>query len=213
MQRPLWQRFASHMQHVLALSFAQPHQAPEGLPVPDAPSSASPLTAHERQHTEGLMRINHVGELCAQALYEAQGAWASNATLRAHYAQAGRDEVEHLHWTAYILTTLNGRPSLLNPLWYGGAYALGTLAGMCGDAWSLGFLGETEQQVSEHLEGHLQRLPEEAHLPRAVLQQMWADEQGHAQEAWSLGGRPLPGPITQLMRWSAAFMKTIAYRI
>ncbi|MEW9622621.1 2-polyprenyl-3-methyl-6-methoxy-1,4-benzoquinone monooxygenase [Rhodanobacter geophilus] len=182
---------------------------------------ASPAhgTAHvelddaERRHAAGLMRINHTGEVCAQALYDGQAALARNEANREHLLHAAAEETDHLAWCAERLKELDSRPSLLNPLWYAGSYAIGALAALVGDAVSLGFVVETERQVEAHLAEHLERLPAQDERSRAVLAQMQSDEVRHAQAAQARGGMALPFPIPQLMQASSLVMKTVAYRV
>ena len=177
-----------------------------GLPAPE-PDEA------ERRDIAGLMRINHSGEICAQALYLGQAALARNAATRSHLLHAADEENDHLAWCEARLRTLHARPSLLNPLWYAGSYALGALAALAGDAVSLGFISETERQVEAHLATHIARLPAADAASRAVLAQMQADEARHGATARARGGRELPQPIPRLMHAAAALMKAVAYRI
>jgi ubiquinone biosynthesis monooxygenase Coq7 len=167
----------------------------------------------ERLHAAGLMRINHVGEICAQALYSGQAAVARDAATRADLLAAAAEETDHLAWCAQRLRELDSRPSLLNPLWYAGSYAIGLLAGLRGDGWNLGFVVETERQVEAHLAEHLQTLPEADARSRAILQVMKADEARHADHAQAQGARTLPAPLPSLMAAASRLMKTIAYRI
>ncbi|MBD8874133.1 2-polyprenyl-3-methyl-6-methoxy-1,4-benzoquinone monooxygenase [Rhodanobacter sp. DHB23] len=166
----------------------------------------------ERRHAAGLMRINHTGEVCAQALYDGQAAFARHDGNREHLLHAAAEETDHLAWCAERLKELDSRPSLLNPLWYAGSYAIGALAALAGDAVSLGFVVETERQVEAHLAEHLERLPAQDERSRAVLAQMQADEVRHAQAAQARGGIDLPFPVPQLMQASSMVMKTVAYR-
>jgi len=169
------------------------------------------LSEDERRLSGALMRVNHVGEICAQALYQAQAVTARSPALRAQMAHAARDEVDHLAWTEQRLAELGDRPSRLNPLWYAGAFGIGLLAGRAGDAWSLGFVVETERQVEQHLAGHLDRLPA-ADLPsRAIVAQMKADEARHADEAQAAGAAVVPAPLRGLMRAAAKVMTTTAH--
>jgi 3-demethoxyubiquinol 3-hydroxylase len=176
------------------------------------------LDAQERQHAGALMRINHVGEVCAQALYAGQAFATTNEALRAHFIQAGEEEGDHLAWTAERLKALGAVPSRLNPLWYAGAFGLGALASRMGDAASLGFVVETERQVEAHLDSHL-AAPEQGGLPaadqasRAVVQQMMHEEIEHAQHALAAGAMELPEPIKQAMRGMAKLMTKTAYYI
>ncbi len=159
------------------------------------------------------MRVNHVGEVCAQALYTAQAATTSNPVLRQHFLHAAQEETDHLAWTRQRLDELGARPSLLNPLWYAGALGLGLLAGRLGDKVSLGFVIETERQVAAHLESHLAVLPAHDHASRAIVQQMQADELAHAAQAEHAGGMPLPEPVKGLMRLAAKVMTSTAHHI
>jgi ubiquinone biosynthesis monooxygenase Coq7 len=159
------------------------------------------------------MRVNHVGEVCAQALYAAQSAFAKTPLTREQFKQAGQEEIDHLAWTADRLNELGSRTSLLNPLWYAGSFALGALAAKLGDPVSLGFVVETERQVEAHLYSHLDELPENDLRSRAIVTQMRDDEAAHAQAAAGLGAAELPQPMKQLMRAMAKVMTTTAYRI
>ncbi|GAB3362600.1 2-polyprenyl-3-methyl-6-methoxy-1,4-benzoquinone monooxygenase [Lysobacter rhizosphaerae] len=167
----------------------------------------------ERRHAAGLMRINHVGEVCAQALYVGQAAVARDDATRAHLLEAAQEETDHLAWCAQRLDELDSRPSLLNPVWYAGSYAIGALAGLRGDGWNLGFVVETERQVEAHLDEHLQTLPPADGRSRAILEVMKADEARHADNAQAQGARALPQPVPTLMAMASNLMKTIAYRI
>ncbi len=167
----------------------------------------------ERQHAAGLMRINHVGEVCAQALYCGQAAVARDDATRAHLLEAAQEETDHLAWCADRLRELDSRPSLLNPLWYAGSYAIGALAGLHGDGWNLGFVVETEHQVEAHIDEHLQSLPVADTRSRAILQTMKADEARHAAAAEAAGARILPPPVPTLMAAASKLMKAIAYRV
>jgi ubiquinone biosynthesis monooxygenase Coq7 len=171
------------------------------------------LDAAERRHAAGLMRINHTGEVCAQALYLGQAALARNADNREHLLHAAAEETDHLAWCAQRLQQLDSRPSLLNPLWYLGSYAIGAAAALAGDPVSLGFVVETERQVEAHLAEHLEKLPAQDERSRAVLTRMQADEIRHAQAAQQRGGVELPFPLPQLMHVSSTVMKTVAYRV
>ena len=183
------------------------------LPQPSDPVSATVLSAEDRLLSAALMRVNHVGEVCAQALYAAQALTARSPTLRAQMQAAGREETDHLAWTERRLADLGGRTSLLNPLWYAGAFAIGMLAGRAGDRISLGFVVETERQVEQHLASHLQRLPEGDQASRAVVAQMRDDEARHADQALAAGAVPMPAPVRWLMRQSARVMTTLAHRV
>lgn len=166
-----------------------------------------------RRHAAGLMRVNHTGEVCAQALYDGQAALARDTTNREHLLHAAAEETDHLAWCGQRLAELDSRPSVLNPLWYAGSYAIGALAALAGDTVSLGFVVETERQVEAHLAEHLESLPAQDERSRAVLMQMKVDEARHAQDAQARGGIDLPFPIPQLMRASSMAMKTVAYRV
>jgi ubiquinone biosynthesis monooxygenase Coq7 len=188
-------------------------QASRPSPAPQAATAAEALTPGQKRHSGALMRVNHVGEVCAQALYEAQALTARSADVRARMEQAAREETDHLAWTAQRLQALGDRPSLLNPLWYAGAFAIGLAAGRAGDRWSLGFLVETERQVEEHLAGHLERLPTQDHTSRAIVAQMKADEARHADSALAAGGAALPAPLRWMMRAASKVMTTTAHYI
>jgi ubiquinone biosynthesis monooxygenase Coq7 len=178
------------------------------------PADAVPeaqLSEAERRHVVGLMRVNHCGEVCAQALYQGQALGSRNPALRAELASAAREEEDHLAWTRQRITELGGRTSLLNPVWYVGSLAMGLAAGRLGDRWNLGFLAETEAQVERHLEGHLQRLSPQDVRTRAVVDAMRQDEAGHGDTARRLGAEPLPLPVQNLMRAAARVMTTTAY--
>jgi ubiquinone biosynthesis monooxygenase Coq7 len=172
-----------------------------------------PLSSEKRSHSAGLMRVNHVGEVCAQALYQAQGRFAKNNKLKMQFAHSAYEEEDHLAWTAQRLKELDSRPSLLNPLWYGGAYAIGAMAAHLGDAYSLGFVVETERQVEMHLDTHLEKLPPEDAKSRAIVDQMRQDEIEHGAAAQALGAATLPPPVQGLMRAAAKVMTTTAYYI
>jgi ubiquinone biosynthesis monooxygenase Coq7 len=171
------------------------------------------LNAAEKRAAGALMRVNHVGEVCAQALYSAQALATSNPVLQKHYAAAAREETDHLVWTRQRLRELDARPSLLNPLWFAGAFGIGLLAGRAGDAVSLGFVVETERQVEQHLESHLDRLPPADTASRAIVEQMKADEAQHAVQAEAEGARALPAPARWIMRIAAKVMTTTAHYI
>ncbi len=189
-----------------------------GTPAADRPSPAAALEPveldeRERRHVAGLMRINHTGEVCAQALYQGQAMLARDEATRRHLEQAAAEETDHLAWCAGRLAELEARPSLLNPLWYAGSHAIGAVAAAIGDPISLGFVVETERQVEAHLAEHITRLPGQDRRSRAILAQMQADEIRHADNALARGGVALPAPIPTLMRLASKLMKTVAYRI
>jgi len=181
-----------------------------------SPAEATPeaeLAANDRAHAAALMRVNHVGEVCAQALYQGQALTARDPQARATLEQAAQEEQDHLAWSAERIRELGGRPSLLNPLWYAGSFAIGALAGALGDRWNLAFLAETERQVEEHLTGHLEALPAADERTRAVVTAMRADEAKHRATALALGAAELPSPAKAAMRFASKVMTTLAYRI
>jgi len=180
-------------------------------PTPAAHADDGQLDAAEQRHSAGLMRVNHVGEVCAQALYNSQARFAKSEGMRAQFTQAGREEEDHLAWTAQRLAELGSQPSLLNPLWYAGAYVMGTVAATLGDRRSLGFVVETERQVEEHLAGHLTQLPQQDAKSRAIVAQMRADEAAHGKAAQDLGALEAPAPVKAAMSAIAKVMTTTAY--
>ena len=182
-------------------------------PCPVVPADETRLGAQERSHAAALMRVNHVGEICAQALYTAQALATRDEALRRHYEQSAREETDHLAWTLGRIEELGSRPSLLNPLWYAGAFGLGLVAGRLGDPVSLGFVVETERQVEAHLQTHLERLPAADHASRAIVAQMKADESAHAQAAQQRGAVDLPRPVKLLMKAAAKVMTTTAHYV
>ncbi|MCY4265056.1 MAG: 2-polyprenyl-3-methyl-6-methoxy-1,4-benzoquinone monooxygenase [Gammaproteobacteria bacterium] len=182
-------------------------------PSPAVSKSCAGLNETERQHSAGLMRVNHTGEVCAQALYAGQASTARLGEVRATMEEASAEEIDHLAWCEQRLEELDSRPSLLNPLFYGVSFGVGALAGLVGDRWSLGFVAETERQVCEHLENHLQRLPEGDTRSKAVLEQMLIDEKKHGDAAKEAGGRNLPAPIRHSMLLLAEVMKKSTYRL
>lgn len=191
------------------------HHASRGYPgvAPAAPAEPPGLTDEERRLSGALMRVNHVGEVCAQALYAAQALATKDPALARHFDTAARDETDHLAWTARRLQELGSRPSLLNPLWYAGAFSIGLIAGRLGDATSLGFVVETERQVERHLDSHLEQLPAGDLASRAIVAQMKDDEVRHAVDAEKAGASPLPAPVKWAMRAAAKVMTTTAHRI
>lgn len=180
-------------------------------PLPGGTLAEAELTDAEKRHAAALMRVNHCGEVCAQALYQGQALSCDDATVTRALAQAAREETEHLAWTEQRVTELGGRLSLLNPLWYAGSLALGYAAGRFGTRWNLGFLAETERQVEAHLEGHLERLAPQDAKTRAIVEQMKRDEAAHARTAYDLGGAELPEPVKRAMRLSARIMTGASY--
>jgi 3-demethoxyubiquinol 3-hydroxylase len=199
-----------------------PHRASRPTPAPRTlEAEPAELSAADKTLSAALMRVNHVGEICAQALYTSQalaarlgpGTAQERERLARHLEAAGQEETDHLAWCKQRLDELGSRPSLLNPLWYAGAFGIGLLAGRLGRATSLGFVIETERQVEAHLDSHLDQLPAQDHASRAIVQQMKDDEIRHADEAQAAGGMALPAPVRGLMRASAKVMTTIAHRI
>ena len=182
-------------------------------PYPDQDIAESDMTEKERQHALGLMRVNHVGEVCAQALYQGQSMTARDASNREALRHAAQEEVEHLAWTEKRIQELGGHTSLLNPVWYMSSLAVGVAAGVLGDKWNLGFLEETEHQVTKHLEEHLEDLPEQDLKSRAIVAQMREDEMKHAQMANDFGAAPLPLPVKAAMTAMSKVMTTISYKI
>ena len=190
-----------------ASSAARPCPRPEG----GAPADS--LDDAQKRLSVALMRVNHVGEVCAQALYHAQAQATSDPSLRAHFERCARDETDHLAWTQQRLRELGGRTSVLNPLWYAGAFGIGWVAGRTSDALSLGFVVETERQVERHLEGHLERLPAPDATSRAIVEQMREDEALHADQAEQAGAMALPAPVRWLMRTAAKVMTRTAHHV
>lgn len=187
---------------------------PAGRPTPGASSAHEvELNESERRLSGALMRVNHVGEICAQALYEGQAASTSDPRLREAFLHAAREESDHLAWTRARLDELGASPSLLNPLWYAGSLAMGLAAGRAGDRWSLGFMAETERQVEAHLGSHLEQLPPADTRSRQIVEAMQRDEMTHARRARDLGGAELPTAVRQAMRATAKVMTTVAHRI
>jgi ubiquinone biosynthesis monooxygenase Coq7 len=180
---------------------------------PVVPAEETRLGPEERREAAALMRVNHVGEVCAQALYTAQALTARDPALRQQMQQAAREETDHLAWTQARLDDLDARPSLLNPLWFAGAFGLGLIAGRLGDRVSLGFVLETERQVEAHLQGHLDRLPAADHASRVIVAQMKDDEAAHARQAQHAGALELPAPAKLMMKAAAKVMTTTAHYI
>lgn len=180
-------------------------------PLPGVALAEAPLSDVEKRHAAALMRVNHCGEVCAQALYQGQALSCDDASVTRALGQAAREETEHLAWAEQRVTELGGRLSLLNPLWYAGSLAVGYAAGRFGTRWNLGFLAETERQVEAHLEGHLERLAPQDAKTRAIVVQMKQDESDHARTAYSLGAAELPEPVKRAMRASARVMTQVSY--
>ncbi len=190
--------------------FAPPHAS---HPTPQPAQPATELTEEEKRLSAALMRVNHVGEVCAQALYTAQALTTPDPALRAHFMRACAEETDHLAWTQARLDELGSRTSVLNPLWYAGAFGIGLLAGRLGNAVSLGFVVETERQVEAHLMGHMERLPAGDTASRAIVAQMARDEAGHALDAQKAGAMELPAPVQNLMKAAARVMTTTAHYV
>lgn len=186
-------------------------EAHSGRPHPDKQVDEVALSEHEKKHAAALMRVNHCGEVCAQALYSGQSLTARNQQTLAALQQAAREETEHLAWCEKRIKELGGRTSALNPLLYGSAFALGAVAGALGDRWNLGFLAETEHQVGRHLETHLQKLPQNDSKSRAIVEQMRDDEAQHAETAVLHGGAELPAPVKAAMQVAAKAMTSSTY--
>lgn len=182
-------------------------------PFPDRDAAETPLSDREKRHAGALMRINHTGEVCAQALYHGQALTARDPATAEALQQASQEETEHLAWCEKRLRELGSHKSLLNPLWYAGSFAMGAVAGALGDKWNLGFLAETEQQVGRHIADHLQRLPQQDARSRAVLEQMAIDEARHAETAIRQGGAGLPAPVRLGMKLSSKIMTKTTYWI
>jgi ubiquinone biosynthesis monooxygenase Coq7 len=185
---------------------------PASAPV-DARQADAALTPDEKRESAALMRVNHAGEVAAQALYHAQALFARDPEVREFMLNSAREETDHLAWCETRLRELGSRPSVLNPLWYAGSFGIGALAALLGDRASLGFVAETERQVEGHLAGHLDQLPEGDTRSRAIVEAMRHDEVGHGEKAQSAGGLHLPGPVRELMRRTARVMTHTAYRI
>jgi len=182
-------------------------------PVPGENLPNQELSAAEKRHAAALMRVNHSGEVCAQALYQGQALTARNDAARKTLERAAAEETEHLAWTAQRIDELGGRVSILNPFFYAGSFAIGALSGLLGDKWNMGFLAETERQVEGHLDGHLEQLPAQDEKSRAIVAQMKEDEARHANTALANGAAELPQPIKQAMRISSRLMTVSTYRI
>ena len=182
-------------------------------PNPTADVADATLTEGERRHAAGLMRVNHVGEVCAQALYQGQALTARDPQARGALEQAAREEEDHLAWSAERIHELDGRTSLLNPVWYAGSFAMGLAAGALGDRWNLAFLAETERQVEEHLSGHLEKLPAEDQRTRTLVEAIRGDEARHRDTAIRLGAAELPAPVKLAMRLASKVMTTVSYRL
>jgi ubiquinone biosynthesis monooxygenase Coq7 len=196
-----------------ARSGVAPEPSGDTRPNPAADLDAPELDEGARRHAAGLMRVNHASEVAAQALYQGHALVARDPRIREHMLAAAAEERSHLAWCEDRLRELDSGPSRLDPLWYAGSFAIGALAGLAGDRWSLGFVEETERQVSEHLRGHLEALPDEDSKSRVIVEAMRADEERHGAEAVAAGARPLPEPVRDLMRAVARVMTRSAYWI
>ena len=203
-------RLLIEAERALTTSLGVPQAAQRANP---AHSQGSALDDAQRKHSAGLMRVNHTGEVCAQALYFGQAGVARNPATKAALLHAASEEGDHLAWCAERLNELDSRASLLNPLWYAGSYAMGLAAGMAGDGYNLGFVVETERQVEAHLGEHLHSLPIADQRSREIVTQMQADEAAHGQAAQAAGARDLPAPVPSVMRLASAVMKAVAYRV
>jgi ubiquinone biosynthesis monooxygenase Coq7 len=204
-------RLIISIDNALRMSSGETVEAKRPNPAADVPDIV--MEEEHRSHAAGLMRINHAGEICAQALYAGQAATARNPDVQAEMQKAADEEIDHLSWCKDRLDELESRPSLLAPLWYAGSFAIGAAAGLAGDGWSLGFLKETEKQVEAHLANHIEKLPAEDARSRAILDQMKIDEAKHAEMAEQSGAFDLPRPVRRLMKLTAGGMKAIAYKL
>ena len=210
MQKNWTDKFFNTADGALRTLFVAPHAM---RACPTISNEVTQLSDTEKSQAGALMRVNHVGEICAQALYTAQAFATRNDALRAHFTRASLEETDHLAWTEQRLQELGAHKSLLNPLWYGAAFGIGLLAGRLGDGISLGFVVETENQVEAHLESHLSLLPTNDHASRAIVAQMKDDEARHALDAQKAGAAVLPAPVKTLMTLAAKVMTTVAHRI
>ncbi len=203
-------RLIDHLDQGLRTVFGNPPTT--GRPHPAAGVAEGELSEADRHHSAGLMRVNHCGEVCAQALYQGQALTARDPAIRDAMRDAADEENDHLAWCRERLTELDSRTSLLDPAFHLGSLTLGAAAGAAGDRWSLGFLAETERQVVRHLSGHLERLPEDDHRSRAIVTQMRTDEGEHASMAVQAGARELPAPVKRMMQLTSKVMTTLTYR-
>lgn len=203
-------RFIVEFDKGLRTLFSQAHSV---RPCPDAEVMEASMSEAEKNQAASLMRVNHSGEICAQALYQGQALTARDPLVQQKLQHAAQEETEHLAWTAHRVHELGGHLSVLNPIWYAGSLAIGAFAGMLGDKWNLGFLSETEQQVGSHLQSHLTKLPQQDEKSRAIVRQMYADEIGHADMAVELGGVELPKPVQLAMKLNGKIMTGAAYLV
>jgi len=204
-------RFIIGIDTALRMANGQIDEARRSNPAESVPEVV--MEEEQRRHAAGLMRINHAGEVCAQALYAGQAVTARTPEVQAEMQKAAGEEIDHLSWCKQRLDELESKPSLLDPFWYAGSFAIGAAAGLAGDGWSLGFLKETENQVEAHLEGHIEKLPPEDARSRAILDQMKIDEAKHAKMAEDSGAYDLPRPVRRAMKLTAGVMKAIAYKV
>jgi ubiquinone biosynthesis monooxygenase Coq7 len=203
-------RFIVEFDKGLRTLFSEAHSV---RPYPDADVAEAPMSDEEKSRAAALMRVNHSGEICAQALYQGQAMTARDPLVQQKLQHAAQEETEHLAWTAHRVHELGGHLSVLNPFWYTASLSIGAFAGLLGDKWNLGFLSETEQQVGAHLQSHLSRLPVQDEKSRAIVAQMYTDEIGHADMAVELGGAQLPKPVQMLMKLNGKVMTGAAYKI
>lgn len=204
-------RFVARIDDALRAAFVPP--SGNRRPNPAADTAEADLGEDDRRHAAGLMRVNHAGEIAAQGLYQGHAAVARDEATRRHLQEAAGEELDHLEWCSQRLAELGESPSRLAPLWYAGSFAIGVASGILGDRWSLGFVEETERQVSEHLSGHLRALPERDARSRAIVEQMRREEEEHGRNASAAGAAPLPEPVRGLMRLASKIMTTTAYRV
>lgn len=203
-------RFIVEFDKGLRTLFSQAHSV---RPYPDAGVAEAMMSDAEKSQAAALMRVNHSGEICAQALYQGQALTARDPLVQQKLQHAAQEETEHLAWTAHRVHELGGHLSVLNPFWYTASLSIGAFAGLLGDKWNLGFLSETEQQVGSHLQSHLSKLPAQDEKSRAIVAQMYTDEIGHADMAVELGGAELPKPVQMLMKLNGKVMTGAAYRV
>lgn len=204
-------RFISELDKGLRATFGR--QQGTGRHQPDRCPTDDRMSAADKAHAASLMRVNHAGEIAAQALYNGQQIGARSEAVRQRLAQSAAEETDHLLWCRQRVEALGQSTSKLAPFWYWGSFSIGLLAGLAGDRWSLGFIKETEDQVGDHLRGHLQSLPEQDECSRQIVEQMIVDEQQHGDLAKQLGGKPLPAPVKQAMKLASKVMTTVSYRI
>ena len=204
-------RIIAGFDYALRTLNSQPTRAARANPAAEVEDSE--LSDAEKRHAAGLMRVNHAGEIAAQGLYQGHAAVARDPSIEEQMKQAADEELDHLAWCEQRLTELGSGPSALRPLWYAGSFAIGAASGILGDKWSLGFIEETERQVSDHLTDHLEGLPENDRKSRAIVSQMREEEEEHGANAHAAGAAPLPGPVRESMKLVAGFMKGTAYWI